>query len=213
LAALAACIAVLLGTGVVAALTIDERPAGGQGRSGGPTTTVPVGQLGPTLPPLDLGSLVVGGPPGFDQISDSKLLVGGAASLDRLAVERADQNRARAVFAETGLVSGFVRAWQKPATSELVTVRLYLFSNPEGAKAYANKVISAMTAPPATRFNVPATSDTIGIDSQIPQGANRLVYVVGRKGRVVAAIASTLVPPPEAGFLPPMARSQLSLLP
>ena len=55
--------------------------------------------------------------------------------------------------------------------------------------------------------------DTVGIDSQIPQGSNKLVYVVERKGRLVAAIAATLVPPPETGFLAPLARSQLSLLP
>ncbi len=60
---------------------------------------------------------------------------------------------------------------------------------------------------------MPATDDTVGIDTQTAQGANRLVYVVGRKGRVVTAIAATVAPPPDAGFLPPLARSQLSLLP
>jgi len=214
-AALATCIVVLLGTGVAAALTVDEQEAAGQDNRipTVPTSTPPTGELGPRVPPVDLGALVTGGPPGFDQIPDAKLLVGGAADIDRLAAERADQSRARAVFAETGLVGGYVRAWQKPSTGELVTVRLYQFKNAEGAKAYATRVTTAMAAAPATSFTVPATSDTIGIDSQVAQGTNRIVYVVGRKGRVVAAIAATLVPPPESGFLAPFARAQLSLLP
>ena len=40
----------------------------------------------------------------------------------------------------------FVRAWQKPSTGELVTVRLYQFASPEGARSYADKVITAMIA-------------------------------------------------------------------
>jgi len=211
LLAIGACIAVLLGAGVVAALTVDEKDGGG-GRSVG-VSNQPVAEQGPAAPLIDLAAVVVPAPSGFDQIPDARLIVGGAATTDRLAAERADQARARAMFTETGLVSGFVRAWQRPATAEFVTVRLYQFTNPDGAKAYAKRVIAAMSAAPATTFTVPATTDTVGIDSHIPQGANRLVYVLERKDRVVAAIAATLVPPPEAGFLAPMARSQLSMLP
>ena len=209
--ALGACIVVLLGGGVVGALTVEEDEAGGDG-----TTTLipsePPPQV-PPPPPIDLGAIVVPGPSGFDQIPDSRLPVGGAADTERLASERTDQARSKAVFAETGLVNGFVRAWQKPSTGELVTVRLYQFATPEGARAYSSAVVNAMNVPPATTFQVPATEDTIGIDTQVAQGANRLVYVVGRKGRVVAAVAATVVPPPDAGFLPPMVRNQLSLLP
>jgi len=211
LLAIGACIAVLLGAGVVAALTVDEKDGGG-GRSVG-VSNQPVAEQGPAAPLIDLAAVVVPAPSGFDQIPDARLIVGGAATTDRLAAERVDQARARAMFTETGLVSGFVRAWQRPSTAEFVTVRLYQFANPDGAKAYAKRVIAAMSAAPATTFTVPATTDTVGIDSHIPQGANRLVYVLERKDRVVAAIAATLVPPPEAGFLAPMARSQLSMLP
>lgn len=209
--ALGVCIALLLGTGVAAAFSIDDEEAG----SGRPVRVPPKPGASEVqqAPPIDLAAVVVPGPPGFDQIPDARLLVGGAATIDRLVTERTDQVRARAVFAETGLVGGFVRAWQKPSSSELVTVRLYQFADPDGARAYATKVISAMSGSPATTFSVPATTDTVGIDSQIPQGANKLVYVVERKGRLVAAIAATLVPPPETGFLAPLARSQLSLLP
>ncbi len=70
-----------------------------------------------------------------------------------------------------------------------------------------------MSAPPATTFPVPATENTTGIDTQTNQGANKVVYVVSRKNRIVAAIAASVVPPPDAGFVPPLARSQLSLLP
>ncbi len=213
MATLAGCIAVLLGGGVVGALTVDEESAAGAGAASAtvPTTTPPA-ELAPA-PPIDLASVVVPGPAGFDQIPDSRLLVGGAADVDRLAAERTDQARSRAVFAETGLIGGFVRAWQRPTTAELVTVRLYQFNDAEGARSYAAKVVSAMSAAPASTFTVPATENTVGIDTQVAQGANRVAYVVGRKGRVVAAIAATVVPPPDGGFLPPLARSQLSLLP
>jgi len=211
--ALAVCVAVLLCTGVAAAFVVGNEAPAGQSRPARVPSALPAGEAGPSVPLIDLGAVVVGGPPGFEQFPDAKLLVGGAAGVERLAAERADQTRARAIFTETGLVGGFVRAWQRPTTAELVTVRLYQFNNAEGAKTYANKVITAMSVAPATKFTVPATSDTTGIDSQVVQGANRLVYVVGRKGRVVAAIAATRGPPPEGGFLPPLARSQLSLLP
>lgn len=209
--ALAVCIALLLSSGVAAAFSVENEEAGS-----GRLVRVPPKPGAAEVqqaPPIDLAAVVVPGPPGFDQIPDTRLLVGGAATIDRLVTERTDQVRARAVFAETGLVGGFVRAWQKPSSAELVTVRLYQFADPDGAKAYATKVISAMSGAPATTFSVPATTDTVGIDSQIPQGSNKLVYVVERKGRLVAAIAATLVPPPEGGFLAPLARSQLSLLP
>jgi len=209
--ALATCIAVLLVGGVAAALTVDQPKAGGRGRAAQVVATKPP-EAAPA-PPIDLAAVVVPGPVGFDQIPDTSLVVGGAVSVDKLAAERPDPSRAQAVFAETGLVGGFVRAWQRPSTAELVTVRLYQFASPDGAKAYATRAIGAMAAPPATTFIVPATTDTVGIDSQVPQGSNRVVYVFERKGRVVAAIAATLVPPPDGGFLPPMARSQLSLLP
>lgn len=208
--ALGVCIALLLSTGVAAAFTIDDEEA-----ASGVVRVPPKPGAGEVqqAPPIDLAAVVVPGPPGFDQIPDARLLVGGAATIDRLVTERTDQVRARAVFTENRLVGGFVRAWQKPSSAELVTVRLYQFADPDGARAYATQVISAMSGAPATTFSVPATTDTVGIDSQIPQGSNKLVYVVERKGRVVAAIAATLVPPPEAGFLAPLARSQLSLLP
>jgi hypothetical protein len=212
-AVLAACIVLLLGAGVVGALTVDpDENAGG-------TTPVDAGALSPAIepapvaPPIDLATVVVGGPPGFDQIPDARLLVGGDADVERLAAERSNKDHSKRVFAETGLISGFVRAWQRPSTSELVTVRLYQFKNAEGAKGYADTVITAMSAAPASTFNVPATTDTVGIDTQMAQGANRVAYVVSRRGRVVAAIAATVVPPPDAGFLAPFARSQLSLLP
>ena len=210
---LAVCIVLLLGAGVAGALTVDGDESATDAAGVGVPAEAPPAAPGPAQPPVELAAIVVPGPAGFDQIPDGKLLVGGAADLDRLAAERTDEARARAVFAETGLVNGFVRAWQKPATSELVTVRLYQFNTDEGAKAYAAKVVAAMSAAPATTFTVPATTETVGIDTQLAQGANRLAYVVGRKGRVVAAIAATLVPPPEAGFLPPLSRAQLSLLP
>jgi len=206
-------IALLLGGGVVGALTIDEESPGEASALTVPASIPPAEAVDAPPPPLDLGTVVVGGPPGFDQIPDGKLLVGGAADLDRLAAERTDQVRSKAVFIETGLVSGFVRAWQKPSTAELVTVRLYQFKDADGAKAYATKVVAAMSVPPATTFKVPATDDTVGIDTQVAQGANRLAYVVGRRGKLVAAIAATVVPPPDSGFLPPLARSQLSQLP
>ena len=210
-AALAACIVLLLGAGVVGALTVED-----EATEAGTTSTLPGAsplEPAPVQPPLDLAALIVGGPSGFDQIPDARLLVGGPADADRLAAERSDQARSKAVFAETGLVNGFVRAWQRPQTSELVTVRLYQFTSDDGAKSYASKVIAAMSVAPATTFPVPATENTTGIDTQVTQGTNKVVYVVSRKGRVVAAIAATVVPPPEAGFLPPLARSQLSLLP
>ena len=212
--ALAACIVVLLGAGVAGALTVDEEAEpSAQATPADVPGTSPLAEPVPSAPPLDLATVVVPAPAGFDQIPDARLLVGGAADVNRLAAERTDEERARAVFAETGLVNGFVRAWQKPGSNELVTVRLYQFATQDGAKAYASKVVAAMSAAPATTFVVPATTDTVGIDTQIPQGANRLVYVVGRKGRVVAAVAATVVPPPDAGFVAPLARSQLSLLP
>ena len=211
--ALATCIVVLLGAGVVGAITVDEEEgAAVEGTVTLPTTPTPGGEQAPA-PAIDLATVVVPGPSGFEQIPDGRLLVGGAADVDRLAAERTDQARSRAVFAETGLVGGFVRAWQRPTTAELVTVRLYQFNDAEGAKSYATKVISAMSVAPATTFTVPATTDTVGIDTQVAQGANRVAYVVARKGRVVAAIAATVVPPPDGSFLPAMARSQLSLLP
>lgn len=209
-AALAACIVLLLGAGVVGALTVEEDEAGSRSLD---VSSAPIASTAPPAPPIDLAAVVVGGPPGFDQIPDARLVVGGAADVDTLAAERSDQARSKAVFEEAGLVSGFVRAWQKPATSELATVRLYQFATADGAKSYATKVIAAMSAAPATTFKVPATDNTTGIDTQVAQGANRVAYVVGRKGRVVAAIAATVAPPPDAGFLPPLARSQLSLLP
>ena len=213
MAALAGCIAVLLGGGVVGALTIDGEGAAGEGaRLASAPASTPPAELAPPAP-IDLGSVVVPGPSGFDQIPDARLLVGGAADVERLAAERSEPARSRAVFAETGLIGGFVRAWQRPTTAELVTVRLYQFNDAEGAKSYKDKVVTAMSAAPATRFVVPATDDAVGIDTQVAQGANRVAYVVARKGRVVAAIAATVVPPPEGGFLPPLARSQLSLLP
>ena len=209
-AALGVCIVTLLGAGVVGALTIDEEPAS-------PTElAVPgsvVEQPAQVEPPIDLAAVIVGGPPGFDQIPDDRLLVGGAADVDRLAAERSDQARSKAVFLETGLVNGFVRAWQKPSTGELVTVRLYQFKTADGAKSYANRIVSAMSKAPASTFPVPATENTTGIDTQTVQGPNKVVYVVSRKNRVVAAIAATVAPPPEAGFLPPLARSQQTLLP
>jgi hypothetical protein len=211
--ALGACIVLLLGGGVVGALTVEEDEGGGDGTT---TLEIPSAEPPPQQPPpppIDLGAIVVPGPSGFDQIPDSRLPVGGAADANRLASERADQDRSKAVFADTGLVNGFVRAWQKPSTGELVTVRLYQFATPDGARNYANAVVNAMNVPPAMTFQVPATEDTTGIDTQVAQGANRLVYVVGRKGRVVAAVAATVVPPPDGSFLPPLVRSQLSLLP
>lgn len=206
---LAACIVILLGAGVVGSVTIEEKPEAADEQVAAVVDQEPA----PVEPPLDLSTVVVGGPPGFDQIPDARLLVGGTADIDRLAAERADQVRSKAVFAETGLVSGFVRAWQKPSTAELVTVRLYQFKTADGAKSYASRIITAMSAPPATTFPVPATENTTGIDTQTNQGANKVVYVVSRKNRVVAAIAASVVLPPDAGFVPPLARSQLSLLP
>lgn len=209
--ALGASIVALLGGGVVGALTVEEDEGGG----GGTALEMPSAEPPPQQPlaPIDLGAVVVPGPSGFDQIPDSRLPVGGAADIDRLASERSEQTKAKAVFAETGLLGGFVRAWQKPSTGELVTVRLYQFGTPDGARSYAARVVSAMNVPPAMTFAVPATDDTTGIDTQVAQGANRLVYVVGRKGRVVAAVAATVIPPPDASFLPPLVRSQLALLP
>ncbi len=208
-AGLAVCVVVLLGVGGYAAATFEEET------DPGVLSLVPgsIAEAPPAPPPIDLGAVIVPGPSGFDQIPDARLLVGGEADVDELAAERSDQTRSRAVFVETGLVGGFVRAWQKPASLELVTVRLYQFNDADGAKSYASKVVAAMSAAPATTFTVPATTDTTGIDTQVAQGSNRLVYVVGRKGRLVAAIAATVVPPPDDGFLAPFARSQLSLLP
>lgn len=192
---------------MVGALTVEEGAAADVGAGGGPPVTEPP----PPAPPIDLAAVVVPGPAGFDQIPDSRLLVGGPVDVDRLAAERGDQTKA--VFEETRLVNGFVRAWQKPATAELVTVRLYQFADEAGAASYAKRVVQAMSKAPATTFVVPATTDTVGIDTHVDQGANRLAYVFTRKGKVVAAIAATTVPPVEAGFLAPFARSQLSLLP
>ena len=206
MAGVGVCILLLLGAGVVGALTINEGTSDGAGLVAGP-----VSEPGPPLPPIDLEAIVVPGPSGFDQIPDARLLVGGAVDIERLAVERGEQTKA--VFNETRLVNGFVRAWQKPASSELVTVRLYQFADEAGAASYAKRVIAAMSKAPATTFVVPATTDTVGIDTRVDQGANRLTYVFSRKGRVVAAIAASVAPPPEAGFLAPFARSQLSLLP
>jgi len=206
-AILGAFILALLGAGVVGVLIVDEADGGG-GTGGGVATP---SEPGPPLPPIDLEAIVVPGPSGFDQIPDTRLLVGGNVDLEKLALERGDQTTA--VFKETRLVNGFVRAWQKPDTAELVTVRLYQFADDAGAASYAKRVTSAMSKPPATTFNVPATTDTVGIDTQVQQGANRLSYVFSRKGRVVSAIAATVIPPPDAGFLAPFARSQLALLP
>lgn len=186
------------------ALTVDEDP--GASRSGsGPT------EPGPPPAPIDLAAVIVPGPAGFDQIPDTRLLVGGAVDIERLAVERGEKTRE--VFRQTRLVNGYVRAWQKPTTAELVTVRLYQFADDAGATAYAKRVVAAMSKAPATTYTVPATTDTVGIDTRVQQGANRLTFVVSRRGRVVSAIAAAVVPPPEGGFLVPFARSQLSLLP
>jgi len=204
---LGACILALLGAGVVGVLIVDEAD-GDAGPGGGVAAP---SEPAPPLPPIDLEAIVVPGPSGFDQIPDARLLVGGNVDLEKLALERGDQTAA--VFKETRLVNGFVRAWQKPDTSELVTVRLYQFADDAGAASYAKRVTAAMSKPPATTFNVPATTDTVGIDTQVQQGANRLAYVFSRKGRVVSAIAATVVPPPDVGFLAPFARSQLALLP
>ncbi|CAA9223792.1 MAG: hypothetical protein AVDCRST_MAG76-813 [uncultured Acidimicrobiales bacterium] len=196
----------LLGAGFVGALTVEE----GEGANSGGGSP-PVIEPGPPAPPIDLAAVIVPGPAGFDQIPDARLLVGGAVDVDRLASERGDQTKT--VFQETRLVNGFVRAWQKPATAELVTVRLYQFADEAGATSYSKRVVQAMSKAPATTFVVPATTDTVGIDTRVDQGPNRLAYVFSRRGRVVAAIAATTVPPLEAGFLPAFARSQLSLLP
>lgn len=203
---LAVCILGLLGAGVVGALTIEE-----EGDAGGPWNAAAVTEPGPPLPPIDLGAIVAAGPSGFDQIPDAQLLVGGAVDPDRLAAERGDQTKA--VFQETRLISGFVRAWHKPATSELVTVRLYQFTDPAGASSYAKRVIAAMSKPPATSFTVPATTDTVGVDTMVMQGPNRLTYVFSRRGRVVSAIAAVVAPPVADGVLPPFARAQQVLLP
>ena len=207
MAGLGVCILLLLGGGVVGALTIEEDP----GDDGASLVAGPLSEPGPPLPPIDLEAIVVPAPSGFDQIPDDRLLVGGAVDIERLAVERGEQTKA--VFNETRLVNGFVRAWQKPGSSELVTVRLYQFADEAGAASYAKRVIAAMSKAPATTFVVPATTDTVGIDTRLDQGVNRLTYVFSRKGRVVAAIAASVAPPPEAGFLAPFARSQQSLLP
>lgn len=207
MAILGICILVLLGAGVVGALTVEETDGNGGGGGGVAAPSEPP----PPQPPLDLGAIVVAGPPGFDQIPDARLLVGGNVDLEKLALERGDQTTA--VFKETRLVNGFVRAWQKQDTDELVTVRLYQFADDAGAASYAKRIMAAMAKPPATTFNVPATTDTVGIDTQVTQGANRLAYVFSRKGRVVSAIAASVVPPPDGGFLAPFARSQLALLP
>ena len=205
---LAACIAVLLGAGVVGALTVEEGEAAGADLLNG---SPPVTEPGPPPPPIDLAAVIAPGPAGFDQIPDARLLVGGPVDIERLAAERGDQTRV--VFQETRLVNGFVRAWQKPGSNELVTVRLYQFADEAGATSYAKRVVQAMAKEPATTFVVPATTDTVGIDTHVDQGANRLAYVFSRTGRVVAAIAATTVPPVEAGFLAAFARTQQSLLP
>ncbi len=206
---LGACILVLLGAGVVGALTVEPaQPGDAQaGLQEAPPATVP----GPPPAPIDLSAIIAPGPAGFDQIPDNRLLVGGPVDIERLAAERGDQTRT--VFQETRLVNGFVRAWQKPASNELVTVRLYQFADETGAASYAKRVVQAMSKEPATTFAIPATTDTVGIDTRVDQGPNRLAYVFSRRGRVVAAIAATIAPPVEAGFLPPFARTQLSLLP
>ncbi len=205
---LAACIAVLLGAGVVGALTIEEGEAGADlGLNGSPPVTEP----GPPAPPIDLAAVIVPGPPGFDQIPDARLEAGGPVNADRLAAERGEQTKL--VFQETRLVNGFVRAWQKQGSAERVTVRLYQFADDAGAASYVKRVAQPMSREPATTFVVPATTDTVGIDTHVDDGANRLAFVFSRKGRVVAAIAAASAPPVEAGFLAPLARSQLSLLP
>lgn len=206
---LGALILVLLGAGVVGALTVEEgQPADAEvGLKEAPPATQP----GPPAAPIDLAAIIVPGPEGFDQIPDNRLLVGGPVDLEKLAAERGEQTRT--VFQETRLVNGFVRAWQKPASNELVTVRLYQFADDAGAASYAKRVVQAMSKEPATTFAIPATTDTVGIDTRVDQGPNRLAYVFSRKGRVVAAIAATTAPPVEAGFLAPFARAQLSLLP
>ncbi|MEO5680027.1 MAG: hypothetical protein ABIS47_10200 [Acidimicrobiales bacterium] len=208
-AGLGACIVVLLGAGVVGALTIEESTAAA-GAGAGPAPAV---EPGPPGPPIDLAAIVVGGPPGFDQIPDAGLRVGGTVDVERLAAERTDSDQAREVFQETRLVSGFVRAWQKPSSAELVTVRLYQFADEAGAKSYAKRLTAAMAKAPATTFVVLAATDTVGIDTHVQQGANRLAFVFSRHGRVVAAIAAAVAPPLEEGVLAPLARSQLSLLP
>lgn len=218
---LGACILLLLANGIVGALTVEEAEPAAATRvvqSGPP----PLSEPAPPPAPLDLAAVVVPGPPGFDQIPDASQVavpgdsgarrpIGGPVDIERLVAERGDQ--ARAVFGETRLVNGFVRAWQKPSSSELVTVRLYQFEDAAGATSYATRVIEAMSKAPATTFPVPATENTAGIDTHVDQGPNRLAYVVARRGRVVAAIAANATPPPEAGFLPALARAQLSLLP
>lgn len=209
--ALGACILVLFGAAVVGALTVDGSADAGAGAGAGGGGASAVTEPAPPAPPIDLGAVVVPGPPGFDRIPDSSLLIAGTVDVERLAAERGDQTRV--VFQQTRLVNGFIRAWQKPATSELVTVRLYQFADDAGAKSYAKRVTNAMSKAPATTFTVPATTDTVGIDTHVQQGGNRLAYVLSRRGRVVSAIAATVVPPPEAGFLAPLARSQLALLP
>jgi len=202
-------ILVLLCGGIVGVLTVEEEPDAST-RAGG-TGSPPVTRPGPSAPPIDLAAVIVPGPPSFEQIPDARLLVGGLVDLDRLAAERGEQTKA--VFNETHLVNGFVRAWQKPASAELVTVRLYQFAEEAGAASYAKRVVQAMSKAPATSFVVPATTDTVGIDTHVDQGPNRLAYVFTRRGRVVAAIAATTAPPLEAGFLAPFARAQLSNLP
>ncbi|MEJ7765003.1 MAG: hypothetical protein WKF86_05865 [Acidimicrobiales bacterium] len=206
---LAACIFVLLAGGVYGALTIEAEGPGGSGDGLG--GSAPLVEPGPPAPPVDLAAVIAPGPAGFDQIPDASLLAGGPVDIERLAAERGEETRA--VFQETRLVNGFIRAWQKPASGELVTVRLYQFADEKGAASYSKRVVQAMSKAPATTFVVPATDDTAGIDTHVDQGANRLAYVFARRGRVVAAIAATAAPPPEAGFLAPLARTQLELLP
>ncbi|CAA9264390.1 MAG: hypothetical protein AVDCRST_MAG76-2960 [uncultured Acidimicrobiales bacterium] len=206
MAGLAACIVFLFGAGVVGALTVEEGEAASN--SGG---SPPVTEPGPPAPPIDLAAVIVPGPAGFDQIPDARLQVGGPVDVERLAAERGDQTKA--VFQETRLVNGFVRAWQNPTTLELATVRLYQFADEAGAASYSKRVVQAMSKAPASTFVVPATTDTVGIDTRVDQGANRVAYVFTRRGRVVAAIAAASAQPVEAGFLPAFARSQLSLLP
>lgn len=198
----------LLGAGVVGVISVEGAVEVGPAAAAG----VDAPSI-PSPPLIDLGALMVPPPAGFDQIPDARLVVGGSADAERLVAERSDKERSRAVFLETGLLSGYVRAWQRPSTAELVTVRLYQFKDAEGARSYANRIVAVMLTAPATKFTIPAATGAVGIDTQVAQGANRLVYVVGRKDRLVAAIAATVVPPPDGGFLALMARSQLSLLP
>ncbi len=152
-------------------------------------------------------------PPGFSQIPDDKLKVGGAADIDRLVTERDDPVGAKAAFERAGLQNAFVRSWQRSAPDELMTVRLYQMSTGGGAQRYVDETSRGTRTLTSSAFAIPGTTEASGVRTGPLDGRGRAVlYGFGRSGRVVVVLAAALAAPGDDAVVATAMRHQLDLI-